>query len=453
MLRLGRSQLRRPGRSPLLCRAVNPAFASHSFASTPVLTPVPESAGSSNENGWWRIGKEWWSKEKPWLAPAALVGIGGLLTGIGGLLHNDKLAAEQAYEKSRRRQVDVALGKLSTTFTAFALTGDYIPRADAERSINDYISDVTPSTYVVVTAPKGCGKTTVIHHALAGRPGVVVVTVEAKSGVPDIWQLLVMALGVCDGKVVDGDAKEFIVEVCNRFASEHGGLKPVFVINIEGDRQNAESTASLAKQLGHLQKALSSDLRVAHTIADTSAIAVAAGMNNDPRAKFVDIRGLSTDEAALLLQPFADRLQEKAVLVKEVVEQIGGNPASLMAVGRNSDPRGVMARMLAKAGAEVKSYVRAHPSHKEPLRQLLLKPFGDGMLVAEFEDIAEAEAKKLKLTDLAAAAHVALLSNYVISKNLQTAKLVVYDFPQYRAGQRLAAAWAKEEARKKWWFQ
>jgi hypothetical protein len=461
----------RLGRSPPRCRAGMPVFALRSFASTPVLTPVPEPSGdSSHKDG----GREdlWATQKRVWLAPTVVIGIAAV---VASVLHNQKLAeeqaaherklaeepaanerklaeelaAEQAYEKSHRKQLDVALRKLSTTFTAVALDGGYIPRTDAENSIHHYIGSAPPSNYLVVTAPEGCGKTTVIHHALAGRAGVVVVKVEAKSDVPDIAQLLVMALGVYDGKVVDGGAEEFVVEVCNRFASEHDGLKPVFVLKIEGDGQDAESTASLANQLGHLQKALSSDLRVAHTIADISAIAVAAGMGNDPRAEFVNICGLTTDEAVLRLEPFAHRLQEKDVLVKKVVEQIGGNPASLRAVGGNLDPRGVIAKMLARAEAEVKSYARAHPAHKEALRQLLLKPFDEGMLVYEFEDIVRAETKRLNLSAVAATAQSASQSSRVIHKNLQNAHIVIHNFPQYRVGQRLAAAW--EEEAKRWW--
>ena len=269
--------------------------------------------------------------------------------------------------------------------------------------------------------------------------------------VPDIKQLLVSALGVSDGKIVDGNAEKFIEEVCARFAREHAGLKPVFVFNIEGDPRNADATASLAKQLGHLQKALSSDSNQAYTIADISAIAVAAGMTNDPRAMFVNIPGMTQKEALDLLTPFAEHLMQKDVRVEEdVVKKIGGNPAWLLAVARNPSPRGIIAGMLADAGAEVEEYVSAHPAHKEALRQLLLVPFDEGMPVKVFQRIVEAEAKKLKLVGEAATAYSASLSHRVIHKNMQTGYIVVHNRPQYHEGQKWAAKEA-EEAKKSWW--
>lgn len=417
-------------------------LASRSFAS---IAPAADGGGgSSNEDGgrskdW----GDWGTKQKEsWQAPAVLVaGAAVLVAGAAAL--------KQAYDKSRLRQVDMALRELSTEFSPqLPLEGGYIERGEADTSIRKYITRPKLGQYLVVTAPKGCGKTSAIHHALDGRAGVAVVAVQAMAVVPDIKQLLVSALGVSDGKVVDGNAEKFIEEVCTRFAREHAGLKPVFVFNIEGDPRNAESTASLANQLGHLQKALSSDTNQAYTIADISAIAVAAGMTNDPRAKFVNICGMTRNEALDLLKPFAQDLQVAGVLVEEVVEQIGGNPASLLMVANDPNPRGIIAGMLADAGAEVEEYVSAHPAHKEALRQLLLVPFDEGMPVKVFQRIVEAEAKKLKLASAAATAHLASLSNRVIHKNMQNKNIVVHNFPQYYEAKKWAAEEAAKEAKK-----
>ena len=426
----------------LLTRSVRPlrrhrtamvALAPRSFASTPVLTPVPESAGSS---------KGLWNRlPEKWRTPALLVaGAAVLVQVVQYMLDGEK----QAYAKSRRRQVDMALAELSTVFSPKRdLKGGYIKRGEANNAIREYITRPELDQYIVVTAPKGCGKTTAIHYALDGRVGVVVVKVQAMAAMPDIKQLLVSALGVSDGKVVDGNAEDFIEEVCTRFAHEHPGLKPVFVFNIEGDPENAES---LAKQLGHLQKALSSDSNQAHTIADISAIAFAAGMTNDPRAKFVNIPSMTRDEALELLEPFAQKLQKKDVLVKDVVKKIGGNPASLFAVARDPNPRDIIAGMLIAAVAKVEEYVSAHPAHKEALRQLLLVPFDEGMPIDEFQRIVRAEVKKLKLVGEAATAHSASLSHRVIHTNMQNENIVVHNFPQYYVGQRFAKQWAAEEA-------
>jgi hypothetical protein len=442
---------------------------------TPKGVSTSQPSGGSNQDGGHSDGR--WSKTTT--ERAQLIAIGGLM--LGALYHIDGV-----YHRSHLRQLHIAQDKLSTTFSpAKKLKGDYIPRPVAEKSIRAYVgllppvqkgsgnttmtgseqkgsrdmtttsseqTDASPSNYLVVTAPKGSGKTTVIHNALSGRLGVLVVTVEAKDAVPDIEELLVKALGVYDGKVVDGDAAGFIEEVCVRFASKHGGLKPVFVFNIQGDRQDAESTASLSKQLGHMQKTVSSDNDWAYSIGDISSIVVATGMDNDPRAKYINIPGLAEEEALLMLKSYTHHLQQKRVLVNDVVEEIGGNSAALIAVSTDENPRGCMDTMLAVAEAEVEAYIGVHPAHKEALRQLLLKPFGEGMLVAEFERIVRAETKRLNLPAIAADAQSASQTSRVIHKNLQTAHIVVHNFPQYRVGQRLAIAWAEEEA-KKWWFQ
>ena len=421
------------------------ALAPRSFAS---IAPAADGGGgSSNEDGGRSKGwEDWRTKQKEaWQEPHVLLAAAALLVAAATFWTTFwTQAADQEYAKSRRRQVDMALAKLSTVFSPKRdLEGGYIKRDEADNDIREYITRPKPDQYFVVTAPKGCGKTTAIHYALDGRVGVVVVKVQAMAAMPDIKQLLVSALGVSDGKVVDGNAEDFIEEVCTRFAHEHPGLKPVFVFNIEGDPENAES---LAKQLGHLQKALSSDSNQAHTIADISAIAFAAGMTNDPRAKFVNIPSMTRDEALELLEPFAQKLQKKGVLVEVVVKKIGGNPASLMAVARDPNPRDIIANMLNDAELQVEAYVRAHPAHKEALRQLLLMPFDEGVPGAAFERIVEAEAKKLKLVGEAATAHSASLSHRVIHTNMQNENIVVHNFPQYYVGQRLAKQWAEAAA-------
>ena len=173
-------------------------------------------------------------------------------------------------------------------------------------------------------------------------------------------------------------------------------------------------------------------------------------MTNDPRAKFVNIPSMTCDEAAELLKPFAQELQEKDVLYKDVVDQIGGNPASLLAVARDPNPRDIIANMLKAAELQVEAYVRAHPAHKEGLRQLLLVPFDKGVPGAAFERFVEAEAKKLKLVGAAATAHSASLSHRVIHTNMQNENIVVHNFPQYYVGQRFAKQWA-ERWWERWW--
>ena len=128
------------------------------------------------------------------------------------------------------------------------------------------------------------------------------------------------------------------------------------------------------------------------------------------------------------------------------MKKIGGNPASLLAVARDPNPRDIIAGMLIAAVAKVEEYVSAHPAHKEALRQLLLVPFDEGMPIDEFQRIVRAEVKKLKLVGEAATAHSASLSHRVIHTNMQNENIVVHNFPQYYVGQRLAKQWAEAAA-------
>jgi hypothetical protein len=216
---------------------------------------------------------------------------------------------QEAYDNSRDKQVDMALEKLSATFSPEKkkLKGGYIPREKPEVGLREYLGAATAGTetdgYLVVTAPKGCGKSTVIHHVLDGRAGVLLVKVENKDKVPDIQKLVVQVLGVSSGDPVGGDRMGFITEVNARYSKEHGGILPVYVINVEGDRTNPKALGSLAKRLGHFQKALSSDTGTAFTIVDISAITLASGMTYDPRATFVNIPDLKSDQALHMLEP------------------------------------------------------------------------------------------------------------------------------------------------------
>jgi hypothetical protein len=127
----------------------------------------------------------------------------------------------------------MALEKLSATCSpARRLRGDYIPREKAEADLRKYLAIASNSGYLVVTAPIGSGKTTVIHHVLAegGRTGVLLVNVKTKDAHPDIETLVVQALGIPSGDPLGGDRMSFIMEVSARYRKEHGGIQPVYVL-------------------------------------------------------------------------------------------------------------------------------------------------------------------------------------------------------------------------------
>jgi hypothetical protein len=357
------------------------------------------------------------------------------------------VAAVQAYLSSHQRQSDVAMAKLSKPFKPAAIDGPYIPRDDSEAAILAYIDDVDFKGYLDVTAPKGSGKSTIINRQLTGRIGVVHVKVEDKVAVPDIAQLLAAELGA-NLSHLQGSPSQFILEVCREFHKKHGQL-PIIVFNVEGDRTNTEDVASLSKQLGHLQKYLSCDERVARTIADISSIAIAAGMNHDPRAKYIVVAELSPEQAVAMLARYSQRLQQHGVLVTEVVRQIGGNPAVLEHVATAEQPAAAITSILDDAEQQVNSHLYAHPTHREALRQLLLKPYDAGMREVDFDAVVRAEEQKLMLPAAAVAdPGVQSVSNNfrVIHKNLQSKHVVFHTYPHYTVAKKILLA---QEAEKK----
>jgi hypothetical protein len=50
-------------------------------------------------------------------------------------------------------------------------------------------------------------------------------------------------------------------------------------------------------------------------------------------------------------------LRQKGVLVEDVVDEVGGNPASLIAVDARTDSLGYMDTMMMDAVAEVGAYI------------------------------------------------------------------------------------------------
>jgi hypothetical protein len=379
-----------------------------------------------------------------WKSAGTVLGI----VGVALTVYQVTAQKQEAYDRSRGKQVDVALEKMSATFSPEKKLkeGSYISREKAEEALRKYLGVGTETDgYLVVTAPKGCGKSTVIHHVLAegDRTGVLIVKVENMDLVPTIQKLVVQALGVSSGDPVGGDRLGYIKEVCARYATEHGGRLPVIVINVEGDRTNPEALGSLAKQLGHFQKALSSDTNTAFTIADISAIALASGMAYDPRAKFVNIPGLKTEQALHLLNPYAQELQEHGMLVKDIVEQIGGNPAWLINAATDANPQAFIDNELNEAEQQVESLLRAHPQYREPLRQLVLKGYDDGdggMPEVQFDRIKEKGSwgpwwskPSSEQSDV-----ISVSQKYrVVHKNLQNKHVVFHTFLHYQAAKRV----------------
>jgi hypothetical protein len=130
-------------------------------------------------------------KKKPgewdwgWKSASTVLGIASLALVVYGM-------CDTSYDTSRRNQVDMALEKLSATFSpSRKLRNDYILREKAEADLRKYLA--TAGGYLVVTAPIGYGKSTVIHHVLAegGRTGVLLVNVKTKDAHPDIETLVV----------------------------------------------------------------------------------------------------------------------------------------------------------------------------------------------------------------------------------------------------------------------
>jgi hypothetical protein len=127
------------------------------------------------------------------------------------------------------------------------------------------------------------------------------------------------------------------------------------------------------------------------------------------------------------------------MLTKDVVEQIGGNPARLIHVATNAYPQAAIDTARSDAEQQVESFLRAHPEYKEPLRQLVLKGYDDGeggMPEVQFNRIQEMGSwwswwhkPSSELSDV-----ISVSQKYrVVHKNLQSGKVVFHTLLHYRA--------------------
>jgi hypothetical protein len=365
--------------------------------------------------------------------------------------HQRKLAEENAaHQSSHQHLLELAMGKLSKPFEPVAFDGPYIPRVHAEAAIHTYIrDDKFENGYLVVSGPKGSGKSTVINQQLADRIGVFHVQIESKKNSPPTIALdLAKSLSTENLSGLQGSPDMFILEVCREFHKKHGKW-PIVVFNVQGDRPNPEDLATLSKQLGHFQKYLSCDECVARTIADISAIAIAAGMLHDAnRARFVAVPELSPDQALEMLEPYSHSLQQHRVVTKDIVHQIGGNPQQLQYVASDGAPAAAITAILDDAEQQVKSYLDNHPTHHAALRQLLLKLYDVGMREVDFDDVVRAEKQKLPAAAAAVAdPGVQSVSDKfrVIHKNLQSKHVVFHTYPHYIVAKKILLAEEEEK--------
>ena len=62
----------------------------------------------------------------------------------------------------------------------------YVPRPDVEAQLEPFFG-VRGDDYAVVIGPRGCGKSTVVHAALANRPGIIRVELWSTATEADVY--------------------------------------------------------------------------------------------------------------------------------------------------------------------------------------------------------------------------------------------------------------------------
>ncbi|KNH09544.1 tuzin [Perkinsela sp. CCAP 1560/4] len=182
-------------------------------------------------------------------------------------------------------------------------------------------SSIENTRSVVIIGSRGCGKSTIVRHALDNVPGVVYVAVRTGWSHEDLTKAVVRGFGV-DNLEACGDLTTFTRETLREVASRNG-TTPIIVYSLRiGD--NFDENRHLVNVVLNQQRHISHDLKMASTISeiDHTRVHVYPGLYHDMGLHWV--RDFSTANAKLFLQ---GRLSETAT--DYIISNLGTNVGTL----------------------------------------------------------------------------------------------------------------------------
>ncbi|GAB5354023.1 hypothetical protein AAMO2058_000084200 [Amorphochlora amoebiformis] len=248
-------------------------------------------------------------------------------------------------------------------------------RKACQETVRKYLNEKEPNYYVVVSSPKGIGKSTIINHVLCSEERVVGVFHAVVDGTENsIDDSIAQSLGASLERI-ETRSSEFNREVLQLFQETHNIL-PVLILDIRSFQGlTREERQEKVFQVGQVMKYYTSDTNSALCIADMSSI-TASEFQQDPRVRFVYVPELNEKETHLFLNhEFQKELDSIDVPVENVFQSVGGNCALLQNLIRPyTDGASLEERIdvvLRAAKMQVEGYLDEYPAHRQALAALV----------------------------------------------------------------------------------
>jgi hypothetical protein len=260
----------------------------------------------------------------------------------------------------------------------------FIPRGDIKIRMDrfrDFWLHVKHGTYIVVTGPKGLGKTTGVVEIVRGWEdgvGAVLVRIDSVDTSRDAMAGKVLKkLGLPESGGI-----EALVKFCKTYKAVKG--KPA-VILLSANTSNVEPTdvKKFAKDLRDLQKEIA---LYCLTIADISSVNVGMGMGGDPRAKIITMSEMTAKELLNVLPNLTFGRDSKPV--ERAVAQIGGNSAEwLAAMNEVKDEANLddEVKILLDTATTRITVMAKDDKHKQALKELAEAEYDEGVKWSVFE--------------------------------------------------------------------
>ena len=244
--------------------------------------------------------------------------------------------------------------------------GVYVTRATAERAMEVHLTG-PPAAMLLLVGPKGSGKSTLVQHKLAGRPGAVAIDFTDKMHGTDMYSAI--AKQVCPGRPAlheRASDKTVLISLLKRATADYrkasGDGKWLPTIYVEVSRRVEVGTI---KSVLAILKDLACDRKLCKVVVAMSDARTAFVFNNDPGRNDVMWFGdLTRAEAEEYLDRRKAFVGELAPLRDEVLGRVTRNAGLLRKVcGRlESEPGASAAEVVAAFASEQRANAESRVS-------------------------------------------------------------------------------------------
>ena len=234
---------------------------------------------------------------------------------------------------------------------------------------------------VVIIGSRGCGKSTIVRHALKNVRGVVYVAVRTGWSHEDLTKAVVRAFGV-ENLDACGDLTTFTHETLRAVAHQNG-TTPIIVYSLRiGD--DFDENRQLVNVVLNQQRHISHDLKMASTISeiDHTRVHVYPGLYHDMGLHWV--RDFSSTNARLFLQGrtteermtyFVDYLGTNVGVLDQALSDI---------LWTEEDAEQYVDRKLVEAGMFLDALERRYPALTRMLAHMACEDYDKGVPLNEY---------------------------------------------------------------------